>query len=237
MKLGIMQPYFLPYMGYVSLMKSVDRWIFMDEVQMIRHGWIERNRIQKQQGGWHYIRAPLAKHKHDTLIKDITIRNQEPWKDKILAQIVHYKRKAPYYYHVVKFLQDAFQEEFESITHQNAHLLKKICAYAGFDFNYDILSEMHIELEPINEPDEWSLAVCKALNIDHYINPILGKSFYNTSKYESAGVKINFLNKTTNPYDQKQESGDFIDGLSIIDVMMFNSPEEIMKMLEDYELE
>jgi hypothetical protein len=96
---------------------------------------------------------------------------------------------------------------------------------------------MNLELEPVNEPDEWSLVMCKALNIDHYINPILGKSFYNSEKYHKAGIKINFLNKNIVPYNQNLPNGEFIEGLSIIDVMMFNSPEEILKSLDDYVLE
>lgn len=237
MKLGIMQPYFLPYIGYISLMKCVDRWIFMDEVQMIRHGWIDRNRILKQQGDWHYIHVPLCKHKWHDLIKDIRVRNNAPWKEKILAQLCHYRTKAPFYFEVIRLLKDSFQEEFDSITCQNAHLLKSLSNYIGFDFNYQILSEMNLDLDEVNEADEWSLNVCKALNIDHYINPILGKSFYNIEKFKNDGIEINFLNKQSNVYDQKSKDGAFIDNLSIIDVLMFNPPEEVLKMLDNYILE
>lgn len=237
MKLGIMQPYFFPYIGYISLMKCVDRWIFMDEVQMIRHGWIERNRILRQQGGWHYIHVPLDKHKSHAIIKDIRIRNDEPWKDKLLAQLVHYKSKAPFYHEVIKLITDSFQEEFNSITHQNAHLLKKISNYIGFKFNYEILSEMNLSLKPAEEPDDWSLNICKELKIDHYVNPILGKTFYDVEKFHHEGVKINFLNKELFAYDQKNSDGVFIENLSIIDVLMFNSPEEVMKRLDNFILE
>lgn len=237
MKLGIMQPYFLPYIGYISLMKCVDRWIFMDEVQMIRHGWIERNRILRQQGGWHYIQVPLEKHKSHILIKDIRIRNNEPWKEKILAQLVHYKTKAPFYFEVIKLLKDSFQEEFDSITYQNAYLLKKISNFIGFEFDYEILSEMNLNLEPIEESDDWSLNICKELNIQHYVNPIMGKTFYNTEKFHNAGIKINFLNKKLFPYEQKNSDGTFLENLSIIDVLMFNSAEEVLKRLDNYVLE
>jgi len=237
MKLGIMQPYFLPYIGYISLMKCVDRWIFMDEVQMIRHGWIDRNRILKQQGGWHYIHVPLQKHKSTCLIKNIRVRNEELWKDKIMAQLCHYKHTAPFYYDVINFLNQAFQDEFETITGQNAHLLNELSKFIGFEFNYQILSEMEIKLEEVNAPDDWSLNICKALDIDHYVNPILGKSFYDVKKFYNSGVEINFLNKQRNVYDQRSDTGEFIDNLSIIDVLMFNRPEEVLKNLDDYILE
>ena len=95
MKLGIMQPYFLPYIGYFSIIKHTDEFILFDSVQFIRHGWIERNRILKQSGGWQYIQVPIIKNNgRETLIKDIRINNTDNWKTKILAQIQHYKKKS-----------------------------------------------------------------------------------------------------------------------------------------------
>lgn len=230
-----MQPYFLPYMGYYSLIKCSDRWIFNDEVQMIHKGWIERNRVLKQYGGWHYIRVPLVKHHHTTLIKDIFIRNDEGWKDKIIAQLGHFRKNAPFFNQVINFLKEAFEQEFDTITQLNVHLLKKTCEYINMPFEYEILSEMNLAIEESVEPDDWSLNICKVLGIDHYVNPILGKQFYDVGKYEKNGIKINFLNKDTDVYDQHRD--EFIEGLSIIDVMMFNSPETINKMLDDYNLE
>lgn len=235
MKIAIMQPYFLPYLGYYALIKDVDRWIFNDEVQMIHKGWIQRNRILKQYGGWGYIRVPLEKHSHTEIIKNVLVKNEENWQGKILAQIMHYKKKAPYFYTVLKFLREVFDQKFNTVTNQNAFLIKRTCEYIGLDFKFEILSEMNLDIGEINESDEWSLNICNSLNNTHYINPILGKQFYNTEKYDKAGIKINFLNWKNTPYNQFNE--EFIEGLSILDVMMFNSPEEILSMLDDYTLE
>lgn len=79
MKLAIMQPYFLPYIGYFSLINQVDQFIQFDTPQFIRHGWIERNKILKSNGGTLYIKVPLQKHSRETPIKDIKIRVDEPW--------------------------------------------------------------------------------------------------------------------------------------------------------------
>lgn len=87
MKAAIMQPYFFPYLGYYSLIKHSDKWILFDVVQFIRHGWIERNRILKPGEGWQYVKVPLEKHNRSTLIKDIKIKNQEPWRELILSLI------------------------------------------------------------------------------------------------------------------------------------------------------
>ena len=235
MKLAIMQPYFFPYPGYFSLIKNADKWIFNDEVQMIHKGWVQRNRILKQYGGWHYIQLPLVKHPYSTLIKDVRVRTNENWQGKILAQFGHYKKRAPYYYKVISFLNEVFKKKFDSLTQQNAYLLQKTSAYIGFEMKYEILSEMDIDFKYINAPDDWSLNICKALGYDSYVNPILGKSFYNRDKYEKNGVHLSFLRLDEHEY--KQFNDDFIGGLSILDLMMFNSPEEINNILDDFKLE
>ncbi len=103
MTLGINQPYFLPYLGYFSLINLVDEFILFDTVQFIRHGWIERNRILKPGFGWQYVSVPLIKAKRETIIKDMLINNEIAWQDKLIAQLIHYKKRAPYFNIVIEF--------------------------------------------------------------------------------------------------------------------------------------
>lgn len=235
MKLAIMQPYFMPYIGYYSLIKHTDEFILFDPVQFIRHGWIERNRTLKQNGGWQYIQVPLIKENgRDTLIKDVRINNAEPWKQKILAQLQLYKKKAPYYFRVIKLLNEIFANEYTDITHLNQKALQVTCDYLGIHREFPIFSEMNLEIEPVKAPDEWALNICKAMGCNEYLNPIGGTEFFDRTKYEKAGVDIAFQRMNLTEYKQCYEP--FEIGLSIVDVMMFNSPEEINKMLDNFSL-
>ncbi|WP_221412131.1 MULTISPECIES: WbqC family protein [unclassified Dysgonomonas] len=235
MRLGIMQPYFFPYLGYFSLIKHTDKFILFDPVQFIRHGWIERNRTLKQNEGWQYIQAPLVKYSQDTLIKDIEINNSTDWKGKILAQLQHYKKKSPYYFATIKVLNDIFSEDFNDIVSFNYVSLKKVCEYIGINTPIEIFSKMNLEIEPVNAPDEWALNICKAIgNVDEYWNPIGGTSFFDRDKYVKNNLILKFQNMKLDEYNQNRDT--FEPGLSIIDVMMFNSPEEINRMLDNYEL-
>lgn len=237
MKIGIMQPYFFPYIGYFSLIKNTDKFILFDIVQFIRHGWIERNRILKQENDWQYISVPLLKHSLETKIKDIKINNNENWKNKICSQLQHYKKKAPFYKQTMDVLQDALNIETDSIVELNAHTLKSVCNYLGINFDYDIFSQMNLEIDKVNAPDEWALNICKALgNIDEYWNPPGGQEFFDRNKYEKAGIKLYFQKVNVVPYPQRRGPENIITGLSIIDVMMFNSVDAIKEMLDDYEL-
>jgi hypothetical protein len=235
MKLGIMQPYFFPYLGYFSLIKNTDRFVLLDSVQFITHGWIERNRILHPKTGWLYIRVPLVRHSHETVIKDVRIDNSQDWKQRILAQLQHYKRVAPHFLKVIKLLNELFEKDYDSIVGLNRESLSAVCQYLQMDRQCEIFSEMNLTIDAPHAPDEWALNICKAMNnVTEYWNPPGGMSFFDRTKYEKAGLGLTFQQVTLEPYDQKRST--FEAGLSIIDVMMFNSVQEIHAMLDRYEL-
>ena len=230
-----MQPYFFPYLGYFGLINHTEKFILFDTVQFIRHGWIERNRILKPMEDWQYIAVPLKKHSQKTLIKDIEINNSIDWKNKIFAQLTHYKKRAPYYNTVMSLIEECFKFQTESITKLNFHILNVICSYLGIIYNCEIFSDMNM-LITAESPDEWALNICKALGINEYWNAIGGKTFFDESKYSANNIDIKFYKQNLPFYSQRRGKENFIEGLSIIDVMMFNTPEQIKEMLDDYEL-
>lgn len=234
-KVAIMQPYFLPYIGYFSLIKHTDKFILFDTVQFIRHGWIERNRILKQDDGWIYIKVPLVKASRDTPIKAMHIDNSQDWQRKIKSQLQPYKKTAPYYNETIALIDEIFSQEYETITELNKSALEVICKYLGIQCDIEIFSEMNLAIQDANEPDEWALNICKELDgVEEYWNPPGGMEFFDRTKYEKAGINLKFQSLSLLPYDQKR--GVFEAGLSIIDVIMFNSVEDINKMMDNYEL-
>lgn len=234
MRLGIMQPYFCPYIGYFSLIKHTDKFILFDTAQFIRHGWIERNRVLKSDGGWQYISVPLVKHSQKTSINEIKINNDINWKEKIFAQLVHYK-KAPYYNVVLEMMQEVFKKEYTDIVSLNKAVLEYVCRYLDISTEILIFSKMNLKLNEVKSADEWALNICQEIEgVDEYWNPPGGQDFFDTQKYERAGIDIKFQKICLRMY--KQGKFEFVEGLSIIDVMMYNSPKEINDMLDDFEL-
>jgi len=235
MNISIMQPYFFPYLGYFSLIKHTNEFIIFDPVQFIRHGWIERNRILKPAEGWQYIQVPLQKHSRGTLIKDISINNNNDWGNMIISQLQHYKKAAPYFKIVVDMLKDVFSNEYVSIVDLNLKSIQVVCEYLEIKKTIVVFSNMNLAIEHVNAPDEWALNICKALgNVDEYWNPPGGMSFFDRSKYESNQIKLKFQKICLMEYNQKRAN--FESALSIIDVMMFNPPKKINQMLDKYEL-
>lgn len=234
-KVAIMQPYFMPYIGYISLIKHTDEFILFDTAQFIRHGWIERNRILKQGGDWLYIKVPIIHPSRETPIMDVSVNNSENWQEKIKAQLQVYKKTAPYYNDVMQLLQPFFDKEFKTITELNKYTLELVCSYLNIETPIKIFSEMNLSIEPANAPDEWALRICQAMpGVDEYWNPPGGQEFFDKRKYDEAGIQLKFQKVDLEQYDQKTD--EFIPGLSIVDVMMFNSPTTINNMLDRYEL-
>lgn len=235
-KIGIMQPYFFPYLGYISLIKHTDEFMLFDPVQFIRHGWIERNRILKPGEGWQYIQVPLQKHSLTTDIKDIKIDNTQNWRVKLLSQLQHYKKKSPYYKETIEVVENGISKEADSITKLNFNTLKSVCDYLKIPFNCSIYSERNLAIEEVKAPDEWALNICKALGYREYWNPPGGMEFFDGEKYSKAGIKLVFQKPVLEFYSQRRGAENFEPGLSVIDVMMFNHPEQINKMLDNFEL-
>jgi hypothetical protein len=236
MKIAIMQPYFSPYIGYFSLIKHTEQFILLDTVQFIRHGWIERNRILGQNSGWNYILVPvIRKNGRETRINDVLIDNKQNWKQKIIAQLQHYRKIAPYYFNVINILEELFNNEYDNIVTLNKALLEIVSSYLEFDHQISVFSDINLEIETPTAPDEWALNICKAIGtVDEYWNPPGGIKFFERSKFFNSGINLKFHKTHLSSYNQKREG--FESGLSIIDVMMFNSVTEIKGMLDNYEL-
>lgn len=234
MRVAVMQPYFFPYIGYFQLIKVAHRFILFDDVQYIRHGWINRNRILKPVTGHQYITMPLATHHRDTLIKDIQAADAADSKNKILRQLEHYKKTAPHYKTVIALLEDCFSTRHSSIAHMNGHYLKAICDYIGLPFNIELSSKMQFDYSRVQHAGEWALRICEQLNATYYVNPAGGMELFNNNQFEESNIQLQFLQPGISEYNQRRES--FEPGLSIIDVLMFNTPAEINNLLNDYQL-
>ncbi len=234
MRLGLNQPYFFPYIGHFSLIQHVDQYWILDTVQYISDGWMHRNRILKPQGGWQYFGVPTKKHPYTSQINDVYLNDQLDWRGKIFRQLEHYRKKAPYYEQTIEVVQKIFEHPWERVSDLNSCITREVCAYLGIKTPIYRLSEEHLNMEQPHTADEWGLNVCRAVpGVTEYWNAPGGASFYDQRKYQAAGIEIKFQKMILDEYPQK--GNPFEPGLSIIDVMMFNSVEKIQQMMEHYE--
>ena len=234
MVLGIMQPYFFPYLGYFSLIANTDHFIFFDTPQYKRRSWMNRNRILNSNGEPAYITVPIHKVPQKTAIMDIKVDYSSDWRFSMVARMLHYKKFAPNYNLIIELFQSLMSKEYHSLAELNIETTVAVCKFLGINTTFETFSKMNLDIEEVSAPDEWALNITKKLGYKTYRNPPGGLDFFDRKKYADVGLKIDFLQPTLHSYEQM--IGKFEPWLSIIDVMMFNSPVEIMGMLGEYSL-
>jgi len=230
MKLGIMQPYFLPYIGYWQLLNAVDKYIVYDNIEYSK-GWINRNRFL-QNGKAAFFTIPLAKGSDYLDIRDRKV-SQTFDKPKMLRRFTNAYCKAPNYKKVFPLLEKIINYQTDNLFVFVFKSIIEICEYLGIDHSKIIISST-IPIDHTLKSEEKVLAFTKALNASEYLNAIGGVDLYNKTRFLDQRIQLSFLE--TIPIQYKQFNHKFVPSLSIIDVMMFNSVERIREMLKEYEL-
>ena len=229
MKLGIMQPYFFPYLGHFDLINRTDRWVVFDTAQYIRHGWVNRNRILHPSSGWQYITAPLQQHHRETPIKDILVQKGKDWRDRLCGQLVHYKKGAPHYDATVDLVRECLDSDEPSLSRLNVAILDKVCGHLRIPFRYEFFSDMKLDLGPVGGPGDWALRIAEALGASEYVNPPGGEALFDPAKFQAAGIRLTIQRFENMTY--ACDGYGFEPALSIIDVLMWNSPSAIARHL------
>ncbi|NBB29291.1 hypothetical protein GVN22_13280 [Cellulophaga sp. BC115SP] len=231
MKLAIMQPYIFPYIGYFQLIKAVDKFVIYDDVNFINRGWINRNRILVN-GKDSLFTIPLKEASQNKLINEIEVNWDDAWKSKWLKTLEQSYKKAPYFQQVRPIIEQTLGQEktiFSEIIVEN---LKLINAYLGITTEIIPSSAIYQNIEL--KAQTRILDICLQEKANHYINPIGGIELYQKEVFEEKGMQLNFIK--SKPVQYPQLKNDFVPWLSIIDVLMFNSVEQIQTFLDSYEL-
>ena len=231
MKIGIMQPYFFPYIGYWQLLNAVDCYIIYDDVNFIKGGWINRNNLLMN-GKSVRFNIQMQGASPNKLINEIEISQNNIWKIKLLKTIENCYRRAPYYQQVYPIISKIVNLEEKNLSKYIEYSIRSICEYLKIDTQVIISSDLNKNNNLKGK--EKVIEICKKLNASEYYNAIGGQELYSKEEFIESGIELRFL-KTEN-IEYKQFNNEFIPNLSILDVMMFNSVEEINKLLAQYKL-
>ncbi len=227
-----MQPYIFPYFGYFQLIGAVDTFILLDDVHYINRGWINRNRLLMN-GHIIPFTIPLRKASQNKLINDIEICYETRWQRKFLKTLEQSYRKAPYFSAVFPLVQQVITANETHISRLVYQSLLVLLKYLEIDIKL-IASSASYATEQLRAQDK-ILAICRQEHATHYINPAGGAQLYERRVFEANHVHISFLKPTLPPYSHFSPS--YVPGLSILDVLMHNSPEMVKAMLKEYQLE
>lgn len=213
-------------------MNAVDEFVVYDNIEFSKKGWVNRNRILVNKKD-EYITLPLKKDSDYLDIKDRYLAEIWPSeRKKMLNRITESYRKSPHFSSAYPIIEKCFLYEHGNLFNFLINSLTNIKDYLEIQTPFVISSS--IEADPTLKSDKRVVSICKARSTNTYINPIGGVDLYNKSDFRAAGIELHFLE--TNVFSYQQFNNEFVPFLSIIDVMMFNSNEEINKMLHYFTL-
>lgn len=227
-----MQPYFFPYIGYFQLMNAVDKFVVYDNIQYTKNGWINRNRILQNDKDILFT-IPLKK---DSDLLNVNQRiladNSTEIREKILRQIKHNYQKARYFDSIYPFVEKCFLSKETNLFNYIFFSITQVAQL--FDIKTEIIISSTIDINHDLKGREKVLGICNKMNCDNYINAVGGVDLYNKDVFSKNNFRLNFLK--TNKIKYQQYNSEFIPNLSIIDVLMFNSVNEIKSMINSFTL-
>lgn len=226
-----MQPYFLPYIGYWQLINAVDTYVVYDDVNYIKQGWINRNRILIQ-NKVHYFNIKLNGASSFKKINEITVNEDKRWRAKNISTLLMAYKKAPYFSVTYPLIEDILLYRESNLALYLLYTIKKICSYLNIQTNIVLSSSLNYDRSQSGQ--DKVLNICRKISADTYYNAIGGTSLYDKALFMKNCIDLKFLKPDQIVYRQFSEL--FYENLSILDVMMFNSPDEIRGMLSCYKL-
>lgn len=231
MKAAIMQPYFLPYIGYFQLIAEADVFVVYDNIKYTKKGWINRNRMLLN-GTDVMFSLPL---KNDSDCLDVVERElaADFNRDKLLNQFKGAYAHAPYFAQTFPLIERLVRHEERNLFRYIHHAIVRVCEHLGLATEIRISSDIAIDHE-LKGQDK-VIALCEALGADDYINAIGGMELYSREAFKVRGINLKFIR--SKPFEYRQFDHAFVPWLSIVDVLMFNSLHTMQdRIIRHYEL-
>lgn len=228
-----MQPYFLPYIGYWQMMHAVDEFVIYDDVQFSKGGWINRNRLLLA-GAPHIFTLPLAKgNLRDRICERQLPENWPGQRQSLQSKIENAYGRAPFFADAMPVIASVLAQDGLNLADFLVGSLQQVRAYLGIET--PLLRSSRMGVEPKPSAAERVLAICRARSARIYVNAPGGRDLYDRGEFASHGIALKFIQPGQITYPQFK--GEFVPSLSILDVMMFNSRDQIRAFLDSYTLE
>lgn len=222
MKLAVMQPYIFPYIGYFQLAATVDKFIFLDDVNYIKKGYINRNEILNYNQRCRFS-LPVENVSQNRLINQHYLVGDF---QHFLKMLRNNYINAPFFPEVYQFIKALCDAGEQNVARFASDSVQAVFAYLGLKLVSCVSSAY--DTAGLKAQDK-ILTLCNQAGATDYVNPIGGVALYHGAAFAAQNIKLWFLQPTIKPY--KQFTDEFLPALSIIDVLMFNNKADVRNML------
>ncbi|MBL7044480.1 MAG: WbqC family protein [Pirellulaceae bacterium] len=216
MKVGIIQPSYIPWKGYFDLVDAVDLFVFLDDVQYTRRDWRNRNRINSHSGPqWLTVPVFFSRHDEKTKIQDVRIDNSSAWRKKHIASITQSYRKAPYFNTFSDQLFEIIAGDSSCISDLDIALTHHLMDALGISTRTIVASELNVG----QSRDEHLIEILLATGASSYLSGPSAKSYIRNELFAEHGITLEYMSYRYPEYPQRSNS--FEHNVSVID-LLFN---------------
>lgn len=225
MNLAIMQPYIFPYIGYFQLVAAVDRFLFLDDANFIKQGWINRNRLELA-GRVAYFTIPLSGASPNRRINELSILDPVQWRRRLLRSIRESYATAPFLVDVMRLLEEVLDRSGPRISDAAALSVEITARNLGLGASFGATSALYPRSAStgVDRVQE----ICASEQASRYVNLPGGKALYSREQFDARGLALDFIEPDLGPYPRAGRI--FIPGLSILDAMLFNEPDVVARI-------
>jgi len=229
MKIAIMQPYFLPYIRYWSLISAVDKFVILDDVSFINRGWINRNRIMVQNKPF-WITLPIVGASQNRKICDLDLLIDDGWKRRMLMTVEYSYKKCPGFEPVFPFLEGLLDFPQRNLSEFLKRQIINVCSL--LEIRAEIISASSCFPRDQLSGGARIIDICRQLGARQYINLPGGSP----SNFSSADIILSFIK----PASEKTRIGSdtSVDTTySILHSLMCKPKNVVMDLVNAYELD
>lgn len=224
-RIAIMQPGYLPWLGFFELMHNCDLFVFLDDVQYTKKDWRNRNRIRIKEG-WMWLSVPvLYKNKSGQLIKDVKINNQQRWKKKHLNAIRFNYHKTKYFKNYFSEISDLYENDWTYLCLLDTSFITYLKGKLNITTPGIFSSSLNIK----NKKSKKILEICKLLEAGELYDSKAAANFLEVSLFQSEGIKVKFQDYSHPVYNQVFNP--FIPYMSVIDLLFNCGPDSLNVIL------
>lgn len=231
--IAVMQPYLFPYLGYFQLIAAADVFVLGDDLQYVRSGWVNRNRILQGDQA-RLVTFPLKKDRFDLQINQRQLCDYfSEEAERLIHLIAEAYAQAPYFAQVMPLIERLMRFPQQNVALYAENAIREICTF--LHIRTPIVRSSELILGHPADKQERVTRMAHTFEADTFMTPQGGSVIYDRDRFARNGIKVRFFRMDGLTYPQF--GAPFVANLSIIDVLMFNCIEQVQQMLPRYQLD
>lgn len=215
MRCAIMQPTYLPWLGYFDLIRNVDIFVVYDHVQFEKQSWQQRNRIRNKQGEIMLTVSVLHENGLERRVRDVKIDHIRNVLRKHLMSIQLSYAKALNFKVIFPELEKIYTQKPVTLVELNMQLIQLGMKFLHVQKELVYSGEMAVQGQKV----EALIDVCQKLGCDQYLSPVGSKRYIDENNlFPENGIVLDYQQFVPPVYHQHKGT-DFISHLSFIDYL------------------